>query len=66
MELARHWRLNAQRYTLTGTICACCGKQFVSPRPVCDVCHASGMSAYTFGQREVQREEPVRAYDGQR
>ena len=57
MELARHWRLNSQRYTLTGAVCTGCGKRFVASRPVCDVCHASDMSAYTFGQQDTRREE---------
>ncbi|MBN1430932.1 MAG: hypothetical protein JXB07_21365 [Anaerolineae bacterium] len=59
MELARHWRLNNQRYTLTGSVCTCCGKQFVSPRPVCDVCHASEVSTYTFGKQTMHHEQPV-------
>ncbi len=63
MELARHWRLNNQRYTLTGAVCTCCGKRFVSQRPVCDVCHASDMSTYTFGQQDIQREESAQVYE---
>jgi len=38
MEIARYWRMNNQRYTLTGSVCACCGKHHISPRPVCDAC----------------------------
>jgi uncharacterized OB-fold protein len=63
MEIARHWRLNNQRYTLTGAVCACCGKQFVSPRPVCDVCHASDITTYSLGQQEARQEVPARVYE---
>ena len=38
MEIARYWRMNNQRYTLTGSVCTCCGKRHISPRPVCDSC----------------------------
>jgi uncharacterized OB-fold protein len=62
MEIARHWRLNNQRYTLTGAVCACCGKRFVSPRPVCDVCHTSGVSMYQVEQPEALQEVPARVY----
>jgi len=41
MELVRYWRLNAQRYTLQGSVCTVCGKAHVAQRPVCDVCGAS-------------------------
>jgi uncharacterized OB-fold protein len=63
MELARHWRLNNQRYTLTGTVCTRCGKRFVSRRPVCDVCHTSALSSYTFGQQEARHEEQAQVFE---
>jgi len=62
MEIARHWRLSNQRYTLTGAICSRCGKQFVSARPVCDVCHTSDVSTEALGQHEMMPEEPARMY----
>ena len=58
MEIARYWRMNNQRYTLTGSVCACCGKHHVSSRPVCDACqnrevsvskaHTSVVAAHSF------------------
>lgn len=44
MEIARYWRMNNQRYTLTGSVCACCGKRHIFPRPVCDECQNQSAS----------------------
>ena len=44
MEIARYWRMNNQRYTLTGSVCACCGKHHISPHPMCDACQNHGSS----------------------
>jgi len=41
MEIARYWRMNNQRYNLTGSTCSNCGKRHISPRPVCDACHGA-------------------------
>jgi uncharacterized OB-fold protein len=38
MEIARHWRMNKQRYTLTGSICECCGQASFNIRPICSEC----------------------------
>jgi uncharacterized OB-fold protein len=54
MEIARYWRLNNQRYNLTGSICTCCGKPSFSQRPVCDACGeqvADGRSAHRHAAR---------------
>jgi hypothetical protein len=40
MEIARHWRTNAQRYRLAGSICQICGQLTFPPRPVCPHCAA--------------------------
>jgi uncharacterized OB-fold protein len=40
MEIARHWRLNAQRYRLEGAACPICGQLTFPPRPVCPCCSA--------------------------
>ena len=45
MEIARYWRMNNQRYNLTGSVCGNCGKRHISPRPVCDTCYGdNGLS----------------------
>jgi uncharacterized OB-fold protein len=38
-----HWRLNNQRYKMTGTVCPECGLKMFPPRPVaaCPVCAQS-------------------------
>lgn len=56
MDIARHWRLRGQRYGLTGTVCSSCGKTFFTPRPVCDVCHASASNLPTFESKPTRRE----------
>jgi len=40
MEIARYWRLNAQRYRLAGSLCPNCGQPTLAPRPVCPRCGA--------------------------
>ena len=58
MEIARYWRLNNQRYTLTGSVCSCCGKQYFSPRPICDACQDEARSA-----KATSREMVAPAYE---
>jgi uncharacterized OB-fold protein len=48
MDLARHWRLNDQRYRLEGTICKNCGAKFFPPREVCTECKSTDMQAHEF------------------
>jgi uncharacterized OB-fold protein len=42
MEIPQHWRLNAQRYALTGTVCEVCGTAHFPPRAVCSACVQNG------------------------
>ncbi len=63
MDIARHWRLRGQRYTLTGSICTRCGKRFFAPRPVCDVCSAPMLEDEAYAVRRERRAEPVLAYE---
>ena len=37
-EIARHWRLNSQRYQLVGEVCPECGNKMFPPRDVCPEC----------------------------
>ncbi|MBN1220174.1 MAG: Zn-ribbon domain-containing OB-fold protein [Anaerolineae bacterium] len=37
-EIARHWRLNAQRYKLVGEVCPNCQGKIFPPRDVCPHC----------------------------
>jgi hypothetical protein len=37
-EIARHWRLKAQRYRLVGEMCPKCGAKMFPPRDVCTEC----------------------------
>lgn len=38
MQIPRHWRLQGQRYNLTGTVCTVCGNVTFTERPVCVRC----------------------------
>ena len=40
MEIARHWRLKAQRYRLEGSACPVCGRLSFPPRAICSDCTA--------------------------
>ncbi len=48
MELARHWRLNDQRYRLEGSVCKNCGTKFFPPRQVCTECKSRDLSPFQF------------------
>ena len=37
-EIARHWRLKAQRYQLVGEVCPNCNGKIFPPRDVCPYC----------------------------
>lgn len=50
MQVARHWRLKAQRYQLQGYVCLKCGQAIFPPRPVCPHCTAL---ANCIGQHEI-------------
>jgi len=38
VEIARHWRLKAQRYQLVGEVCPKCDAKIFPPRDVCPYC----------------------------
>ncbi len=40
MEIARHWRLKAQRYRFIGSICPGCEQVTFPPRLVCPHCNS--------------------------
>ncbi|MEK7526334.1 MAG: zinc ribbon domain-containing protein [Patescibacteria group bacterium] len=42
MEIARHWRLNNQRYKLQGEHCSLCNEYIFPPRDVCPECLDTG------------------------
>ena len=62
MEVSRHWRLQGQRYGLTGAVCTECGKRFFSPRPVCDSCHTTTSKIYHFNEK-FTAPEPMRVFE---
>ncbi len=55
MQISRHWRLNAQRYTLQGVTCPHCSANIFPPREVCPYCEGQVQNAYHFGQ-ETERQ----------
>lgn len=53
MEIARHWRLKAQRYNLVGEVCEN-GHYVFPPRDICPDCHGEAKIPHTFsGKGEV-------------
>jgi uncharacterized OB-fold protein len=54
MELANHWRLRQQRYSLQGEECDRCGARLFPPRDVCPHCSQPAHEPFTFcGRGEV-------------
>jgi uncharacterized OB-fold protein len=51
MEIARHWRLKAQRYNLIGTTCPKCGEKSFPPREVCPKCGGDVTGTIAFSGR---------------
>jgi uncharacterized protein len=55
VEIARHWRLKAQRYQLIGEVCPNCNEKIFPPRDVCPHCaEQAAQPPFQFsGQGEV-------------
>ena len=54
MEIAPHWRLKKQRYSLVGEICPHCGEKLFPPRDICPECGQEAKNLYNFsGKGEV-------------
>jgi uncharacterized OB-fold protein len=49
MEIARHWRLKAQRYRLEGSVCPTCGQLNFPPRLVCPYCTTQAVRVAGYG-----------------
>jgi uncharacterized OB-fold protein len=48
MSLAKHWRLQDQRYRLTGMLCQDCGAKMLPQRLVCPQCGSRNLELYQF------------------
>ncbi|MBN1966448.1 MAG: hypothetical protein JW910_17490 [Anaerolineae bacterium] len=62
MRIARHWRLNAQRYALQGVRCSACSANIFPPREVCPYCESKLEPAYEFETTAPARHEATRVY----
>lgn len=62
MEVARHWRLNNQRYKMQGSVCTCCGKAFFAPRPICNACSQNEAAVLTLDESVLRRQTVESAY----
>ncbi|MCI0521641.1 MAG: Zn-ribbon domain-containing OB-fold protein [Chloroflexi bacterium] len=51
MEVPRHWRLRAQRYSLTGEVCPHCDAKLFPPRDVCPECGGEARTPFKFSGR---------------
>ena len=54
MDIPRHWRLNKQRYALTGEVCPHCDAKIFPPRDVCPECGDEAKTEFEFsGKGEI-------------
>jgi uncharacterized OB-fold protein len=54
MEIARHWRLKQQRYSLVGEVCHHCENKIFPPRDICPNCGNEARQPFAFsGKGEV-------------
>lgn len=51
MEVARHWRLKSQRYSLVGEVCPHCEKKIFPPRDICPECGEDARAEFQFSGR---------------
>jgi len=51
MEIARHWRLNQQRYALVGEVCPHCEEKIFPPRDICPECGEDARIPFQFSGR---------------
>ena len=48
MEIARHWRLRKQRYSMVGEVCPHCNARVFPPRDLCPECGKEAKTLYNF------------------
>jgi hypothetical protein len=70
MEVARHWRLQKQRYGLVGEVCPSCDAKIFPPRDLCPECGDEAKDLFAFsGRGEVYSyttvHEPPEGYEEQ-
>jgi hypothetical protein len=54
MDIPRHWRLQKQRYALTGEVCDHCDAKLFPPRDICPECGVEAKTLFQFsGKGEV-------------
>jgi len=51
MDIPRHWRLQRQRYALTGEVCPHCDAKIFPPRDVCPECGDEAKTEFEFSGR---------------
>jgi uncharacterized OB-fold protein len=56
MHVAQNWRLNAQRYSMTGVRCESCAQAIFPPREVCPYCSQKGQEGNAKELKEIARE----------
>ena len=53
VDIVRHWRLKAQRYSLTGQSCPDCNQNIFPPRPVCPHCAEISSPVFPWNVEEA-------------
>lgn len=70
IEIAKHWRLKAQRYKLIGEVCPNCANKIFPPRDVCPYCADQAGPDFQFsGQGTIYSfttiQTPPQDFEGQ-
>jgi len=63
-QIARHWRLNAQRYGLVGDVCPDCNRKIFPPRNVCPHCVEKAELPFEFSSQEEIKPSSTIHLDG--
>ena len=58
-QIARYWRLNAQRYGLVGNVCPDCNYKIFPPREVCSHCAEKTETLFPCSSRQVSHLPPI-------
>lgn len=54
MHIPRYWRVQSQRYSLSGEICKQCGARLFPPRDICPECRGLALELLVSDLNQIQ------------